>query len=84
MLALRVVRTRGSVRSRLRMDEGLKAALGEAHVELWVWKKGAEGWLGPTRSSGVTRLGEGMPTTRFARLDRCAGAFVQTLAAASA
>ena len=31
--------------------EDLKAALGEAHVELRVWKKSAEGRLGPTRSS---------------------------------
>jgi transposase len=30
--------------------EELKAALGEAHVELRVWKKSAEGRLGPTRS----------------------------------
>ena len=32
-------------------NEELKAALGEAHVELRVWKKSAEGRLGPTRSS---------------------------------
>ena len=31
--------------------EELKAALGEAHVELRVWKKSAEFRLGPTRSS---------------------------------
>jgi transposase len=31
--------------------EDMKAALGEAHVELRVWKKSAEGRLGPTRSS---------------------------------
>ena len=31
--------------------EELKAALGEAHVELRVWKKSAEGRLGPTRTS---------------------------------
>jgi transposase len=31
--------------------EELKAALGEAHVELRVWKKSAEHRLGPTRSS---------------------------------
>ena len=31
--------------------EDLTAALGEAHVELRVWKKSAEGRLGPTRSS---------------------------------
>lgn len=31
--------------------EELKAALGEAHVELRVWKKSAEGRLGPTGSS---------------------------------
>lgn len=30
--------------------EELKAALGEAHVELRVWKKSAEYRLGPTRS----------------------------------
>ena len=32
-------------------NEELKAALGEAHVELRVWKKSAEFRLGPTRSS---------------------------------
>jgi transposase len=31
--------------------EELKAALGEAHVELRVWKRSAEYRLGPTRSS---------------------------------
>ena len=31
--------------------EELKAALGEAHVELRVWKKSAEYRLGPTRNS---------------------------------
>ena len=31
--------------------EDLTSALGEAHVELRVWKKSAEGRLGPTRSS---------------------------------
>ena len=31
--------------------EDLKAVLGEAHVELRVWKKSAEGRLGPTRRS---------------------------------
>lgn len=31
--------------------EELKAALGEAHVELRVWKKSAEFRLGPTRNS---------------------------------
>jgi len=31
--------------------EELKAALGEVHVELRVWKKSAEFRLGPTRSS---------------------------------
>jgi len=31
--------------------EELKAALGEAHVELRVWKKSAEYRLGPTRPS---------------------------------
>ncbi|MEJ7567745.1 MAG: transposase [Gaiellaceae bacterium] len=31
--------------------EDLKAALGEAHVELRVWKISAEGRLGPTRTS---------------------------------
>jgi transposase len=31
--------------------EDLKAALGEAHVELRVWKKSAEYRLGPTRTS---------------------------------
>jgi transposase len=32
-------------------NEELKAALGEAHVELRVWKKSAEHRLGPTKSS---------------------------------
>jgi transposase len=32
-------------------NEELKAALGEAHVELRVWKKSAEYRLGPTRPS---------------------------------
>jgi transposase len=32
-------------------NEQLKAALGEAHVELRVWKKSAEHRLGPTRTS---------------------------------
>jgi transposase len=32
-------------------NEQLKAALGEAHVELRVWKRSAEQRLGPTRSS---------------------------------
>lgn len=31
---------------------GLTTALGEAHVELWVWKKSAEGRLAPSRTSG--------------------------------
>ncbi len=31
--------------------EELKAALGEAHVQLRVWKKSAEGRLGPSRTS---------------------------------
>ena len=31
-------------------NEQLKAALGEAHVELRVWKRSAEHRLGPTRS----------------------------------
>jgi transposase len=31
--------------------EELKAALGEAHIELRVWKKSAEHRLGPSRSS---------------------------------
>jgi transposase len=42
-----------NARERQLLDEveDLKAALGEAHVELRVWKKSAEGRLGPTRSS---------------------------------
>ncbi len=32
-------------------NEELKAALGEAHVELRVWKRSAEYRLGPTRTS---------------------------------
>ena len=32
-------------------NEQLNAALGEAHVELRVWKRSAEHRLGPTRSS---------------------------------
>jgi transposase len=38
-------------RAMLEEIEGRKAALGEAHVELRVWKKSAEHRLGPTRSS---------------------------------
>ena len=40
-------------RERMQLDEveELKAALGEAHVELRVWKRSAEHRLGPTRSS---------------------------------
>ena len=38
-------------RQLLAENEELKAALGEAHVELRVWKKSAEHRLGPTRSS---------------------------------
>ena len=40
-------------RERALLDEieELKAALGEAHVELRVWKKSAEHRLGPTRTS---------------------------------
>jgi transposase len=42
-----------NARERQLLDEleDLKTALGEAHVELRVWKKSAEGRLGPTRSS---------------------------------
>ncbi len=38
-------------RQLLEENEELKTALGEAHVELRVWKKSAEGRLGPTRTS---------------------------------
>jgi transposase len=38
-------------RQLLAENEELKTALGEAHVELRVWKKSAEHRLGPTRSS---------------------------------
>ena len=38
-------------RALLEENEELKAALGEAHVELRVWKRSAEHRLGPTRSS---------------------------------
>ena len=42
-----------NARERQLLDEveELKAALGEAHVELRVWKRSAEHRLGPTRSS---------------------------------
>ena len=42
-----------NARERALLDEveELKAALGEAHVELRVWKRSAEYRLGPTRSS---------------------------------
>jgi len=42
-----------NARERQLLDEveELKAALGEAHVELRVWKKSAEHRLGPTRTS---------------------------------
>ena len=42
-------------------NEQLKAALGEAHVELRVWKKSAEHRLGPTTS----------PSRRSASRHRC-------------
>ena len=38
-------------RAMLEEIEELKAALGEAHVELRVWKRSAEHRLGPTRTS---------------------------------
>ena len=38
-------------RALLEENEELKAALGEAHVELRVWKRSAEYRLGPTRTS---------------------------------
>jgi transposase len=38
-------------RALLEEVEELKAALGEAHVELRVWKRSAEYRLGPTRTS---------------------------------
>ncbi len=38
-------------RALLEEVEDLKAALGEAHVELRVWKKSAEYRLGPSRTS---------------------------------
>ena len=38
-------------RALLEENEQLKAALGEAHVELRVWKRSAEYRLGPTRTS---------------------------------
>jgi transposase len=38
-------------RALLEEIEELKAALGEAHVELRVWKRSAEYRLGPTRTS---------------------------------
>ena len=38
-------------RALLEENEELKAALGEAHVELRVWKRSAESRLGPTRTS---------------------------------
>jgi transposase len=54
----RLVRRPAGVRGRTRLSgalaaevEELKAALGEAHVELRVWKKSAEYRLGPSRTS---------------------------------
>jgi len=41
----------GRERQLLEEVEELKAALGEAHVELRVWKKSAEHRLGPSRTS---------------------------------
>jgi transposase len=43
--------TNARERALLEEVEELKAALGEAHVELRVWKKSAEHRLGPTRIS---------------------------------
>jgi hypothetical protein len=48
--------------------EDLKAALGEAHVELRVWKKSAEYRLGPFEGLEVIRVEAGMSTARFCRL----------------
>ena len=44
-------RLKSNLRERALQDEieELKAALGEAHVELRVWKRSAENRLGPTR-----------------------------------
>ncbi len=46
-------RVQANQRERALADENeeLKAALGEAHVELRVWKRSAEYRLGPTRTS---------------------------------
>ena len=46
-------RLQSSQRERALVEENeeLKAALGEAHVELRVWKRSAEFRLGPTRTS---------------------------------
>jgi len=46
----------------------LTQALGEAAVEIRVWKKSAEGRLGPSRTPGVIRVRAGMSTTRFCAL----------------
>ena len=47
-----MVKDKGARRlfDRLAENEELKAALGEAHVQLRVWKKGAE-YLPPSRTS---------------------------------
>ena len=63
-------------------NEELKAALGEAHVELRVWKKSAEGTgRGLRGARGDPPRGRDADDA-FRAADRCAGAFVQTLAAA--
>ena len=46
----------------------LTQALGEAAVEIRVWKKSAEGRLGPSRDLEVIRLEAGMSTSRFVKL----------------
>jgi hypothetical protein len=48
--------------------EKLKAALGEAHVELRVWKRLGGGSSGPLKDVEVIRTEAGMPTARFTRL----------------
>ena len=46
----------------------LTTALGEAAVEIRVWKKSAEGPVGPFEDLEVIRLDAGMPTSRFVDL----------------
>ena len=68
-------------RALLEENEQLKAALGEAHVELRVWKKSAEYRLGPTGPRGDPPRGTDADQS-LRPVARGAGALLPALAAA--